>query len=73
MDKTLNRRDFIKTSTAVVGVTTVASGITLTTFAANKDPVTNTKRWGMLIDTNRLSEPEIDVMVSACKKEHGWG
>ncbi|HIE78790.1 MAG TPA: 4Fe-4S dicluster domain-containing protein [Candidatus Thioglobus sp.] len=73
MDKTLNRRDFIKTSTAAVGVTTVASGITLTTFAANKDPVTNTKRWGMLIDTNRLSEPEIDVMVSACKKEHGWG
>ncbi|MFP6775470.1 MAG: 4Fe-4S dicluster domain-containing protein [PS1 clade bacterium] len=73
MDKTLNRRDFIKTSTAVVGVTTVASGITLTTFAANKDPVTNAKRWGMLIDTNRLSEPEIDVMVSACKKEHGWG
>lgn len=73
MDKTLNRRDFIKTSTAAVGITTVASGITLTTFAANKEPVTNTKRWGMLIDTNRLSEPEIDVMVSACKKEHGWG
>jgi molybdopterin-containing oxidoreductase family iron-sulfur binding subunit len=72
MSKALNRRDFIKTSTAV-GVTTVAAGVTLTTFAENKEAVTNQKRWGMLIDTNNLTEAEIDNMVSACMKEHGWG
>ncbi len=76
MSKTLNRRDFIKTTTATTAsVATIASGITLTTFAANanENPVTNEKRWGMLIDTNRLTEANIDGMVTACKKEHGWG
>jgi molybdopterin-containing oxidoreductase family iron-sulfur binding subunit len=73
MSESINRRDFIKTSTAAVGITTIASGITLTTFAANKDPVKNNKRWGMLIDTKRLSGQEIDIMVNACKQEHGWG
>ena len=74
MNKTLNRRDFIKTTSATtVGVATIASGVTLTTFAANKNPVTNEKRWGMLIDTNKITEAEIDGMVSACQKEQGWG
>ncbi len=75
MSKTLNRRDFIKTTSATtIGVATIANGITLTTFAGtNKTPVTNEKRWGMLIDTNKLSEIDIDGMVSACKKEQGWG
>ena len=56
MSKNLNRRDFIKTTTATTaGVATIASGITLTTFVnANESPVTNEKRWGMLIDTNKL-------------------
>ncbi len=75
MSKTLNRRDFIKTTSATtIGVATIVSGITLTTFAnANKMPVTNEKRWGMLIDTNKLTEADIDGMVSACQKEQGWG
>ncbi len=76
MSKTLNRRDFIKTTTATTaGVATIASGITLTTFAANanENPVTKEKRWGMLIDTNKLTEANIDGMVSACQKEQGWG
>ena len=76
MSKTLNRRDFIKTTTATTaGVATIASGITLTTFAANanENPVTKDKRWGMLIDTNKLTEANIDGMVSACQKEQGWG
>jgi hypothetical protein len=74
MSKTLNRRDFIKTTSATtVGVATIASGITLTTFAANDKPVTNAKRWGMLVDTNKLTEREIDGMVSACQQENGWG
>ncbi len=75
MSKTLNRRDFIKTTSATtIGVATIVSGITLTTFAnANKMPVTNEKRWGMLIDTNKLTEADIDGMVSACQQEQGWG
>ncbi len=75
MSKNLNRRDFIKTTTATTaGVATIASGITLTTFVnANESPVTNEKRWGMLIDTNKLTESDIDDMVSACQEEQGWG
>ncbi|WP_428087698.1 sulfate reduction electron transfer complex DsrMKJOP subunit DsrO [Candidatus Thioglobus sp.] len=74
MEKNINRRDFIKTSSmAGIGVATIASGVTLTTFAANEKPVTNEKRWGMLIDTNKLTEDDIDVMVSACQEEQGWG
>lgn len=75
MSKTLNRRDFIKTTSATtIGVATIVTGITLTTFAnANKMPVTNEKRWGMLIDTNKLTEADIDGMVSACQQEQGWG
>ncbi|MBT3187229.1 sulfate reduction electron transfer complex DsrMKJOP subunit DsrO [Candidatus Thioglobus sp.] len=74
MSKTLNRRDFIKaTSATTVGVAAIASGVTLTSFAANDKSVTNAKRWGMLIDTNKLTETEIDGMVSACQKENGWG
>ncbi len=74
MSKTLNRRDFIKTTTATtVGAVAIANGVTLTTFAANDKPVTNAKRWGLLIDTNKLTEADIDGMVNACQKEHGWG
>ena len=47
--KELNRREFIKSTTvATAGVATIASGISLTTFAAEPketDPVTNEKRW----------------------------
>ncbi len=75
MSQTLNRRDFIKNASAgTATVVTVASGITLATYAnANTKPVTNEKRWGMLVDTNKLSEADIDNMVIACKDEHGWG
>ncbi|SFV88883.1 Sulfite reduction-associated complex DsrMKJOP iron-sulfur protein DsrO (=HmeA) [hydrothermal vent metagenome] len=75
--KELNRRDFIKDATvATVSVATIASGISLTTFAAEPKesaPVTNEKRWGMLIDTNKLSESDIENMVNACQEENGWG
>jgi molybdopterin-containing oxidoreductase family iron-sulfur binding subunit len=29
-------------------------------------------RWGLLIDTNVLSEADVDACVSACQREHGW-
>lgn len=35
-------------------------------------PVTNTRRWGMLIDVTRLPDGGA-AMVAACKQEHGWG
>jgi molybdopterin-containing oxidoreductase family iron-sulfur binding subunit len=74
MSKKLNRRDFIKSTTAATAsVATIASGITLTTFAAEDSPVTNEKRWGMLIDTNKLTESNIDDMINACQEENGWG
>ncbi|WP_138119500.1 sulfate reduction electron transfer complex DsrMKJOP subunit DsrO [Bathymodiolus heckerae thiotrophic gill symbiont] len=76
MDKNLNRREFIKTTAATTaGVATIASGITLTTYAnvASENPVTNEKRWGMLIDTNKLTETDIDDMIDACQEEQGWG
>jgi len=74
MSKTLNRRDFIKTTSATtVGVAAIASGVTLTSFAANDKSVTNAKRWGMLIDTNKLTETEIDGMVSCLSKREWLG
>ncbi len=73
----LNRRDFIKNTTiATASVTTIASGISLTTFAAKSKesaPVTNEKRWGMLINVNKLTESSIDDMIDACQEENGWG
>lgn len=75
MDSTINRRDFIKATTATTAsVAALGAGITLTTYVnANENPVTNEKRWGMLVDTNRLTEFDIDGMVTACQKENGWG
>jgi molybdopterin-containing oxidoreductase family iron-sulfur binding subunit len=75
MSKNLNRRDFIKTTAAATaGVTAVASGITLTTYVkASDNPVTDEKRWGMLVNTHKLTETNIEDMVSACQEEQGWG
>jgi tetrathionate reductase subunit B len=68
-----SRREFLKTSGAsVAGLTVLGSGLSLKTFAG-ETPVTNAKRWGMLIDTKGLSSSSIDNMVSACKGENGWG
>lgn len=36
------------------------------------EPASSTKRWGMLIDANRLTDGGAS-MVEACKREHGWG
>jgi molybdopterin-containing oxidoreductase family iron-sulfur binding subunit len=75
MSQNINRRNFVKGATATtVGVATLATGITLTTFAkAGSEPVTDEKRWGMLIDTNKLTEDNIEDMVNACQEEQGWG
>jgi molybdopterin-containing oxidoreductase family iron-sulfur binding subunit len=70
---TSTRREFLKTSSvSAAGLTVLGSGISLKTFA-NSTPVTNAKRWGMLIDTKALDSSSIDNMVNACKSENGWG
>lgn len=72
----MNRRDFLKTSASTVGVSTIASGVSLTAFAADamdEGSVTNQKRWGMLVDTNKLTKADGEVIVKACQKENGWG
>ena len=68
------RRQFLTTSAAVAGLT-IAPGIMLSQVAHAKkdaDSVTNAKRWGMLIDTNKCARGCTDC-VTACKTENGWG
>ena len=36
------------------------------------EAITNAKRWGLLIDVNKLEDGG-DACIEACKKEHGWG
>ncbi len=72
----ITRRDFLKNSSKTLSVVTVASGVSLTVFANEKQQdvgVTNEKRWGMLIDSNKLTDADMEDMVAACKNEHGWG
>ena len=64
------RRDFLKTSSA--GIIAIGSGFSLKTFAGDT-PVTNAKRWGMLVNTTGMTNASIEHMVNACKNENGWG
>lgn len=54
--------------------TALAPGVLLREAGAKPSgqAVSNKVRWGMLIDTNKLTDGG-DAMVAACKKEHGWG
>ena len=69
-----SRRDFLKASAAIASVF-VAPGVMLyqTSIARSPDQaVDSTVRWGMLIDTNAMTEADVDKCVSACQREHGW-
>jgi len=69
---TQNRRDFLK-STAVVAGMTVAPGVLLYTGSMAyhiEGAVTSERRWGMLIDTTKCTSG-CDACVNACIKEHG--
>lgn len=72
----INRRDFFKNSAATIAVTSLASGVTLTAFAASNQTddigVSNEQRWGMLIDTDKCADG-CTACVSACSDENGWG
>ncbi len=69
---TQNRRDFLKTTAVVAGMT-VAPGVLLYGVSRAhhaEGAVTSDVRWGMLIDTTKCSEG-CDKCVSACATEHG--
>ena len=69
-----SRRSFLKSSAALASIF-VAPGIMLyqTSQAKSADrAVDNSVRWGMLIDTNVMTEADVDACVSACQTEHGW-
>ena len=65
-----SRRRFLK-GAAALATALVAPGVILVkTGQANT--AGNQPRWGMLIDTNALSEADVEACVSACQREHGW-
>jgi molybdopterin-containing oxidoreductase family iron-sulfur binding subunit len=69
------RRKFMIGLTGVAALATVAPQIILREVKAKPagDAVTNKVRWGMLIDTNKLTEEKVDASVAICKKVRGWG
>ena len=68
------RRKFLGGLAGTAAVATVAPGVFLREVQAKEDDVavTDKVRWGMLIDTNKLTDGG-DACIEACKKEHGWG
>ena len=68
------RRKFISGLAGVAATATVAPGVFLRQAQAKApdEPVSDKVRWGILIDTNKLTDGG-DACVAACKKEHGWG
>ncbi len=71
-ETTQNRRDFLKTTAVVAGIT-IAPGILLYTASQAYqagDPVSSKVRWGMLIDTTKCID-SCNVCVNACTNEHG--
>lgn len=67
-----SRRDFLKNTTVVAGVT-VAPGILLYRYAEAKpadQAVTSSVRWGLLIDTTKCVSG-CNECVNACNTEHG--
>ncbi len=65
------RREFLK-SAAALATTLIAPGIILYKTGHASNTSSKNPRWGLLIDTNALSESDVDACVSACQREHGW-
>ena len=69
-----SRRQFLG-GTAVTAGLVVAPGVLLSQVAQAKpadQPVTDARRWGMLIDTNKCAKG-CDACVRGCQTENGWG
>ena len=70
-----SRRDFISKASVATSAAAIAPGVFLTAPAAAKpadQPVDGSKRWGILVDTNKCADHCNDC-VTACEKENGWG
>jgi len=70
----LSRRQFLGASIGLTGTALLAPGVFLYQTAQAKpdaQPVSDTVRWGMLIDTNKC-ESGCDDCVTACAEENGW-
>jgi molybdopterin-containing oxidoreductase family iron-sulfur binding subunit len=71
----LARRNFLTRAGAATGAAAIAPGVFLSTSAGARpadQPVTDQKRWGILVDTNKCASGCNDC-VSACETENGWG
>ena len=68
------RRRFLSGIAGTAAAVTIAPGVFLREVQAKPagEAVTDEVRWGMLIDTNKLTDGG-DACIEACKKEHGWG
>jgi molybdopterin-containing oxidoreductase family iron-sulfur binding subunit len=64
------RRRFLK-GAAALATTLIAPGVILVK-TGQASTAEKQLRWGLLIDTNALSEADVDACVSACQREHGW-
>ena len=72
------RRRFLSALGGIVAVGAVPALVLKAGYASGEvpikpadQPVTNARRWGMLIDINKLTDGGV-AMVEACKREHGW-
>ena len=65
------RRRFLK-GAAALATTLIAPGVFLYKTGQAASTLNSDVRWGLLIDTNALSEADVDACVSACQREHGW-
>ncbi len=66
-----SRRGFLK-GAAAVATTLVAPGIFLYKTGQAAATLDSQARWGLLIDSNALTEADVDACVTACQREHGW-
>jgi molybdopterin-containing oxidoreductase family iron-sulfur binding subunit len=66
-----SRRGFLK-GAAAMATTLVAPGVFLYQSGQAASSLSDQVRWGLLIDSNALSEADVDACVSACQREHGW-
>jgi tetrathionate reductase subunit B len=69
-----SRREFLKSSTGIASLF-IAPGVMLYKAGEARSvdaPASSSIRWGMLIDTNIMTEDDVDTCVTACQTEHGW-
>ena len=69
------RRRFMAGLTGLAAIATVAPTVILREVNAKPaaDAVSDKVRWGMLIDTDKLTESGVDACVDKCQQLRGWG